>query len=480
MRWKGNSRVLLMAAIVFVFLIPPATAQDHDEAGARIVGHAAADGWSAAFLEKLCDSVGARVTGTPQSQAAAELIFKALRDAGYQPRFEEYELKTAWRRGAAAARIVSPVDAPLLLGSYGWAPGTPGQIEAVVVDLGRATALNRSQDAASVKGAAVLVDVNAIGTEPSQVVRAAIAQQLARAGAAAMLIPSDKPHRMLYTSGYGFYPRAPLPILSVAMEDTLLLRRLLAKGAVKISLDVRNNFGPAARERNVVAELVGKNPKELVILGAHFDSWDYAQGANDNGAGVAAILDAARILKLVGTRPGSTIRFVFFSGEEQGNLGSQAYISSHGDEIAAIWAFIIVDSGAETPLGFISIAREDVVAPLRKTLQPLATLGAEKVRAEAVMDSDDAAFAMAGVPAFRLDVEAGDYEDRHHTIVDTFERVDPRALAANTAVTALAALLIANAPERPGRHLSSAEVAELLKKTGLESASQMLAGERNP
>ena len=145
-----------------------------------------------------------------------------------------------------------------------------------------------------------------------------------------MLIPSDKPHRMLYTTAFGFYPGAALPVLSVAREDVLFLRRLLASGPVRVTLDVANTFDTSpARERNVVAEIAGTTPGEVVLVGAHFDSWDPGQGAQDDGVGVAAILEAARILKSLGIRPRRTIRFVFFSGEEQGLLGSRATSTTH-------------------------------------------------------------------------------------------------------------------------------------------------------
>jgi hypothetical protein len=142
------------------------------------------------------------------------------------------------------------------------------------VDLGSPTTSDGPLPA-GVKGAAVLVDPRKVGADPSFVMRAALARRLAEAGAAAMLIPSDKPHRMVYTSAFGFYPRAPLPVISVAKEDSLLLRRSSsAKGAVKVALDVRNAFDTSPyQERNVIADLPGSAPGgEIVLIGAHFDS----------------------------------------------------------------------------------------------------------------------------------------------------------------------------------------------------------------
>ena len=296
-----------------------------------------------------------------------------------------------------------------------------------------------------------------------------IARQMSQAGAAAMFIVSDKPDRMVYTSAFGFYPRGPLPILSIAREDAALLRRLLAKGPVKVRLDIENSFdrGPA-RERNVVADIVGGESHEMVLLTAHFDSWDPAQGANDNGAGVATVLEAARVLKALQVRPKHTIRFVFFSGEEQLANGSRAYVEQHKGELDNIRAMINTDSGALQPLGLQLNGRQDLEGATKKLLKPLAPLGADGVSLNADFDSDHESFMVAGVPAYALLVERGDYDVRHHTIVDTFERIHPSLLGMHTAMMAVIGYQFANANERPGRRLSPAEVVALLKKTGLE------------
>lgn len=296
-----------------------------------------------------------------------------------------------------------------------------------------------------------------------------IARQMSQAGAAAMFIVSDKPDRMLYTSAFGFYPRGPLPILSIAREDAALLRRLLAKGPVKVRLDIENWFdrGPG-REHNVVADIEGWEGHEMVLLTAHFDSWDPAQGASDNGAGVATVLEAARVLKALHVRPKHTIRFVFFSGEEQLANGSRAYVEQHKGELDNIRAMINTDSGAQQPLGLQLNGRQDLEGATKKLLKPLAPLGADGVSLNADFDSDHESFMVAGVPAYALLVERGDYDVRHHTIVDTFERIHPSLLGMHTAMMAVIGYQFANANEPPGRRLSPPEVVELLKKTGLE------------
>lgn len=449
-----------------------------DSVSARIAGAALTNGGASAFLEKLTDEVGGRVTGSKECRAASELILAALKEAGYaNARFEEYPLESRWTRGPATGRIASPIDRPIAIGSYAWVPGTAGQITAPLLDIGAPASQALPVPAERVRGAAVLVDPQKVGADPSFVMRATLARALADAGAAAMLIPSDKPGRMIYTSAFGFYPRGPLPVISVAKEDSLLLRRLLAKGPVKLALDVRNTFDTSPyRERNVIADLPGRDADEVVLLGAHYDSWDPAEGADDDGSGVAAVLEAARILKTLGVLPRRTIRFAFFSGEEEATLGSRAYVAAHEKELDRLRAVLVMDSGAGAPRGVELHGRADLEAPVKKLLAPFASLGATGTTLDASFDRDHAPFLVAGVPAMTLWVEPGSYDEHHHTVTDTFDKVDPRLLALDTAVMAIAAWELANAAEPVGRRLMAAEAVQLMKKAGVDSTRQMVYG----
>jgi carboxypeptidase Q len=457
------------AAMVPLVLSQAQSPTRAEEDIARIVGYAMTRGGALAFLETLTDTIGGRITGTPGNRAAAELILKTLRDAGIDSaHLEEYELSSTWNHGSATGEVISPVTRALVIGSYGWVPGTPGPIQVPVADFGPIGS-DRDPIPSSVRGAAVIVDLRSGGSSSAYVgARAIIARRLAQAGASAMFIVSDKPDRMVYTSAFGFYPRAPLPVISIASEDAAFLRRLLARGPVKVRLDVQNFFPGPGKERNVVADIQGVDPSETVLLCAHFDDWDPAQGANDNGAGVAAVLEAARIFKLLNIRPKHTIRFVFFSGEEELSNGSRAYVEQHKNELDNIRAVFNLDSGAHPPTGFSIHGRNDMEAISKKLLGPLAPFGADHVFLDADFDSDQETFIVAGIPIYSLRVDPQDYDARHHTIIDTFERVDPRMLAVHTAVMAVAGYSFANADQRPGPRLTPAEVQALLKRTGLE------------
>ena len=442
---------------------------------ARIVGYSMISSGASTFLETLTDRIGGRITGSAESRATADLILKNLKDAGFEnAHFEQFEINPGWQHGPATGEVISPVRRGLYIGSYGWAPGTPGAVEIPVADIA-ASGDGHWPLPDRVRGAAVLVDLpsNLLSTN-YVATRHLLARQLANTGAAAMFIVSDKPDRMLYTSAFLIYPRGPLPIISIAKEDAAFLRRLLARGPVNIRLNVQNSFsnGPVL-ERNVVADLPGADPSEMVLLTAHFDSWDPAQGANDDGAEVATVLEAARILKLLKIQPRHTIRFVFFSGEEQSDLGSRAYVAQHKQELDRIRAVFNTDAGVQAPLGFKLYGRTDLETSTRKLLSPLAPLGADHVFTDADFDSDEESFMVVGVPAYSLDVEPEDYYVRHHTIVDTFERIDPRMLGLHTAVLAVAGYTFANSDDRPGRRLAPSEVKELLHRTGLESLYEL-------
>ncbi len=251
----------------------------------------------------------------------------------------------------------------------------------------------------------------------------------------------------------------------------------MKRKTVRLQLEVHNDFLPVpAGERNIVAEIPGTG-NDVVIVGAHFDSWDWAQGANDNGSGVAAVLEAARILQSMNIKPRATIRFVFFSGEEQGCLGSRAYLDAHKDGLDHHRMFIVMDGGAQLPLGIGVKGRHDLVQPLTPLMEPLQTIRANRLLPDGEAGSDDEPFITLGIPAIELNTEPGDYDTNHHAITDTLDKVDGRALSADTAGIWLAALAIANADSAPGRRLQASEILELLKRTGLLDEARLLRGE---
>ncbi len=471
MRQFVISSVLAAGTLAILSFAPRASEYTTFE---RLAGAAVTRGGAYDFLQTLSDSVGPRLTGTDGSRAASDLLLRTLNDTGLENvHAEEYPLLSRWRRGSATARMLTPVPRALLVQSFGWSPGTDGTIETRLVDMG--SVVSGSAMPADAAGAIVIADFPGDRNDPGYVTRGRTARALAAAGARALLVPSDKPDRLLDIGCFGNYPRAALPMLSIAREDALLLRRSLAHGPVRLSLQVENSLDATpARERNVIAEWRGTSmPDRVILVGGHFDSWDTATGANDDGSGVSAVVEVARLLQSLGIRARRTIRFAFFSGEEQAILGSRAYVQAHESELDRIDAVVIMDEGAGEPRGFRLHGRTDLEAPLRSILRPLAALDATGLSQDASFDQDHGFFLAAGVPALTLWVHPGDYETHHHAITDTLDKIDRRTLAVDTAVMAIATLALADA-ETIGRRLTPPERAELLRRTGLQSTIDAL------
>jgi Zn-dependent M28 family amino/carboxypeptidase len=265
---------------------------------------------------------------------------------------------------------------------------------------------------------------------------------------------------------------ASIPMAQVAREDGLRLARLLDAGqSLRISLDLRNRIGGPARAKNVVAEIRGgANPQEIVLLGAHLDSWDLGTGALDNGVNCALVLEAARAMAAT-SRPRRTVRFVLFTGEETGLLGSRGYVARHRDELDRHVAVLIHDIGDGRINGYFNNGRPDLTPSLAAALAPVASSGARGSNDEAILGTDNFDFLLEGVPNFVADQETGRYLADYHAASDTFDKVDLREAAWNAAVAAVATFGFADAPARPGSRQSRDEVGSLLEKSGL--AGQM-------
>ncbi len=177
-----------------------------------------------------------------------------------------------------------------------------------------------------------------------------------------------------------------------------------------VRLRLEGQLGPPATCVNTVADLVGREePDELVVLGAHLDSWDLGTGATDNGAGAGAVIEAARLLARSGARPRRTIRFVLFSGEEQGLLGSKAYLEAHRGELDRHSAVFIMDTGAGRIDAVALQGRREVEAVMKQVLAPLRELGVVDTDLRLEDDTDHIPFDAAGLPAFCVEQVQHDY-----------------------------------------------------------------------
>ncbi len=335
-------------------------------------------------LRYLSDTIGGRVTGTPSADRAADWAVQAFRHAGVDDvHTEKFTIPVAWTEGHTHLDILSPAPFPVRLVSIGWSPPTPeGGITADVVDAGMGDDAGFAKAGAAAKNAIVLIHSNFLVTREDlsneYTIGPAILDRALKAGAVAVLWMSSRPNLLLYRHTLAVNGEVEkIPQAVVAREDAERIARFLAAGQkVRVHFEMPNRITGPVDSENVVAEIRGREePDEFVVLGGHLDSWDLGTGALDNGCNVAMVIDAARVIHASGTIPRRSIRFILFTGEEQGLLGSAAYAHAHRAELDKMIAAIIFDSGNGKVTGYALGGRKDVVAPVRVALEPIASLG---------------------------------------------------------------------------------------------------------
>ena len=331
-------------------------------------------------LRRLTDEVGGRVTGSPEMAKAVEWAVAAFRAEGVDVHTEKYTLPVTWSEGSTRLELLGPTKFPVRLMSVGWSPPTPeGGIEANIVDIGYGSENDFARAGGAAKGAILLAytelgttwaDLFAEYTQPPGVIERAI-----KAGASAILWMGARERMLLYrhtNTGDGQLERIPQAVL--AREDAMRLARTVAAypGKVRARFSMPNQIGGPIEQENIVGEIRGREkPDEAVILGAHLDSWDLGTGALDNGCNAALVIEAARAIKATGLVPRRTIRFILFSGEEQGLLGSWHYALAHRAELDRIRAVVVFDSGIGRVTGYSLTGRGDIEDGVREILKPL-------------------------------------------------------------------------------------------------------------
>jgi carboxypeptidase Q len=256
-----------------------------------------------------------------------------------------------------------------------------------------------------------------------------------------------------------------LPMLIVAREDAERIARLIAAGRmVWADLSIPNQIGGPIRSSNVVAEIRGsEKPDEFVILGAHLDSWELGTGALDNGCNAALVIDALRAIKASGVKPKRTIRFILFSGEEEGLLGSRAYALNHRHELDKAAGVIIFDSGSGKTTGFALGGRKDILDTAKQLIAPFAQFDLKVVTPDVEVGTDHVDFMLEGVPTFVADQEEANYLENYHAISDTYDKVDFPQLKKHVAEAAALSVELANLPQKIGPRLTHDQIQQTIE-----------------
>ena len=425
-----------------------------------------------ANIEYLCDMIGPRLTGSPGLVKANHWTRDKFRQYGLaNAKLEPWMIERAWTRGEAKGRVVGPVEQRILLESAGWGPSTKGPRRGPVIHVKAQSADELSPYKGKLKGAWVLLAEVSVQPSPKQPqtnlegeMRRRIRdftkmmefyrelkKFLIAEGVAGILRDSNKEHGLVnMTTAASNFTEAEIPDAFLTTESYGLIWRLLKRGPVEVEIDMKNTFSPGEVEvYNTVAEIPGaEKPDEVVIIGGHIDSWDLGTGATDNGTGIMAVLEAARALKAVGIKPRRTIRFVLFSGEEEGLHGSRAYVKAHEKEMSKISGVLIHDMGTGRVKSIGLQGRYDLRELMDKVVEPFKeAVNLEELSMRTMMGTDHLSFLPHGVPAFAVVQDGAEYRKTHHTESDTFDKVYPDEINQGAKVLAAWAYNVAMLPE---------------------------------
>jgi len=409
-------------------------------------------------LEYLSDQIGPRLTGSPELKRANDWTAEMFRKYGLtNVHLEPYTIAHAWVRGTARARILSPAEHPLTIASSAWAPGTKGTVRGPVIYFDAKKPEDYAKYHGKLKGAIIIfqeprplsppntIDPNSEYYHPMQEPPPAPGQParpdpyekylaaakertdfFLREGVVAVLRDSGKPHSLLNMTSGTFEPftMGPLPSAFVTGEGYRMLYRLLKKGTVELELEISNSLSKKPVEvYNTVAEIRGsEKPDEVVVLGAHLDSWDLGTGTTDNGTGSMVVLEAARTLSKLTLKPKRTIRFILFTGEEQGLIGSKEYVKAHKSELDKISAALIHDSGTGRVLAVGLHDNYQARETVDQVIAPLGQLKLLETTTAREFGTDSLSFDEVGVPGFWCVQDLAEYPKTHHSQSDTFDK----------------------------------------------------------
>jgi len=434
---------------------------------AHIRDAAMQDDWAYARLADLCDKIGPRLSGSAQAEAAVEQVAAALRASGFTVTLQPAKV-THWVRGEEAAEIIEYPGRPagitqhLRLTTLGGSVATPAQgISAPVLVVHSFDDLQAH--AAEAKGKIVVYDVpynqelavnghSGVAYGQGVAYRVAGASAAAKVGAVAALVRTvgGADYRLPHTGVMSYEPNVvKIPTAALSAEDAMWLSRLAAQGAVSVHLRLSPQTLPDADSHNVIVDWPGREqPDEVVIVSGHLDSWDLAQGAIDDGAGVTSAMGAVQILKSLGLHARRTVRFVAWMNEENGGGGGKAYFRANSATLAKQFAAVESDNGAGRPLGVSAHLLPESLPLLKPIMTALVPLGATVLEhRDSGAGSDIDPLDEAGVPTLSPIVDSRTYFDYHHSAADTLDKVQPENIRRQVAVLAVMAYYLADMPD---------------------------------
>ncbi len=410
----------------------------------RLIGALLGDTPLVSDLETLTDEIGGRATGSEANLRASEWALGRFREAGVAARREAFTMPGLWlERSATAAVRGEGIEFRPRIAALPFSTGTgPAGVTLPLVDAGRGADSDFTRLGGAARGAFVLIetdelrDLDGLFREYGEAV--GIERRAFQAGARGLVYMSSRPNDLLARHNASPGLQTTHPLLMMERDAAARALRLLRAGkrlSLTAVLDLQT--GPAYQSYNVIGEIRGRSkPEEIVLIGAHLDSWDLGTGALDNGANAMMVLDIARQIQRLGLAPERTIRFALWSGEEQGLIGSFGYTLAHRDELDRTVMASAYDIGTGRITGYFTGGRTDLLAVLTRALEPVAGLGPFTSINTPIVGTDNYDFMMQGVANLVANQESANYGPNYHARSDEFGRADLRQLRLNAAIAA--------------------------------------------
>ncbi len=434
-------------------------------------------------LKELTDEIGGRLTGTQANKKAVNWALKKFHAAGVSAKKESFTMPRAWVEKSISAKVFNNLInfSPRIV-AMPFTNKTHYQgLTAKIVNLGSGAESdfkakntdNYLKDKWLLIETEILNDKNGINGLFQEYLNAVVIEENALAAKAAGIIyMSSRPNNLLYRHLPSSGVDNKLAIVVMERESAQRTQRLLDSGtSLKLTAKI-NIFGEKPYEaNNVVAEIEGDTyPEEIVLIGAHIDSFDLGTGALDNGANVSLVIDLARQIKKLDITPKRTIRFVLFNGEEQGMYGSWGYTQKHIDELDNHVLASTIDIGTGAITGFFINGRKEIKSTLDEVLLSVTALGPFSQIIDPIVGTDNYDFMMQGVANIVANQADANYASNYHAQSDTFEKVDHQQLKLNSAIMAATIFGIANLDEIPWKRQTSVEVVKMVDKFNLEES----------
>jgi carboxypeptidase Q len=476
------ARSLLLSALLGLMSLglparaaPPAT---HAPAGApetaRLVATFLGDTPLMGDLQSLTDEIGGRATGSPANLRSVEWALARFREAGVDARKEPFQMPALWLERSARATVRGGnLSYTPRVAAMPYSTGTAaGGLTAPLLSVGQGSEKDFQALGSKARGAFLLVateelkDIEGLFREYAEAFN--IEQRAFAAGAAGVVYMGSRPNNLLYRHNVSVGTRNTRPMLVMERDGALRALRLMQAGkALTLTAELDIQSGPAYESYNVIGEIRGATkPEEIVIVGAHLDSWDLGTGALDNGANVALLIDVARQMRKLGLKPARTIRFALWNGEEQGLYGSWGYTKTHEAELERHVMAASFDIGCGRINGFFTGGRPELPALVDRALEPVKGLGPFTQVDVPIVGTDNFDFMMHGVPNLVANQEPALYGPNYHARSDELDKCDGLQVRLNAAIVAALTYGFAQMDSKLPRH-SRAQIDTLARTTDL-------------